>query len=257
MKFGSRDVANVVLKNIATGRPVLYLDSLTVSTMDVTGSTEYARGGDGNPKRIAWDGDKEVNYSMTDALISSKALSLLAGSDLGTGIALAVHKKEGLAVTGVAGSKTVPVLVETPKLGENLFIFISDDGKTIGTEAVVATDYTITDGQISIVIGGAIDLATDKFIIVDYYWASETTAQSILITADKFPGYFKLEADTLWRSETDGVDYPAQYTMPKIKIMPNFTIKGTPDGTPATFDFNVEAFPSGTNSLMAQLDIII
>lgn len=39
----------------AIGAPVLYLDTLKVSTIEQTAETADARGGKGNPKLITWD----------------------------------------------------------------------------------------------------------------------------------------------------------------------------------------------------------
>lgn len=47
LRFGSREISNVVVKEIGTGKPVLYLESLTVSTMEQTAEATYARGGRG------------------------------------------------------------------------------------------------------------------------------------------------------------------------------------------------------------------
>jgi len=34
-RYGSREIANVVLKNITTGEPVLFLETLKVSSLEV------------------------------------------------------------------------------------------------------------------------------------------------------------------------------------------------------------------------------
>ena len=43
-RFGSREISNVVIKEIATKKPVLYLETLTVSSMEQTAEVTYARG---------------------------------------------------------------------------------------------------------------------------------------------------------------------------------------------------------------------
>ena len=67
MKFGSREVANVVFraKNKMTlgsrtfykDEPVLYFDSLKTSGLEGAATSVYAQGGWGNPRLIAWEGD--------------------------------------------------------------------------------------------------------------------------------------------------------------------------------------------------------
>ena len=63
MKFGVREIANVVFKakadtTIGTstfkkGQPVLYIDSATTSTIEGAATTVYAQGGRGNTRLIA------------------------------------------------------------------------------------------------------------------------------------------------------------------------------------------------------------
>ncbi|GMX64386.1 hypothetical protein Elgi_36550 [Paenibacillus elgii] len=44
MRYGSREICNVVLKDIRTKEPVVYLESLTTSSLEFKANTVYARG---------------------------------------------------------------------------------------------------------------------------------------------------------------------------------------------------------------------
>ena len=58
-KYGIKEVADVMFYEIAAngtpGAPVLYLDTLKVSTIEQTAEEGEARGGKGNPPLIIWD----------------------------------------------------------------------------------------------------------------------------------------------------------------------------------------------------------
>ena len=58
-KYGIKEVADVMFYEIANGggpgAPVLYLDTLKVSTIEQTAEEAEARGGKGNPSLIVWD----------------------------------------------------------------------------------------------------------------------------------------------------------------------------------------------------------
>ena len=43
-RFGVREIVNVTLRSLTTGKPILYLDSLKVSNLDTTANRVYARG---------------------------------------------------------------------------------------------------------------------------------------------------------------------------------------------------------------------
>lgn len=58
-RYGIKEVADVTFYEIkadgTAGKPVLFLDTLKVSTIEQTAETADARGGKGNPKLITWD----------------------------------------------------------------------------------------------------------------------------------------------------------------------------------------------------------
>ena len=92
MRFGVREVCNVVLKARQAQRlgkkifyknePVMYFDTLKTSSMEGQSSTVYAQGGRGNPRLVAWEGERTVTFTMEDALISPEGLSILTGAGL-------------------------------------------------------------------------------------------------------------------------------------------------------------------------------
>lgn len=240
--FGVREVCNVVLKDMASGKPVLYLESLKVSTLETTAETVYQRGGRGNPRIIGWDGNKDVLFKMEDALISPSTLAVLAGDEVVEGTRR-VHKKEVLTVSG--GSVTVS---ETPIDGPTLNVFKTTDGSDIGDEVTTNTPVGNDIG-----LTGASD---GDLVIVDYYYDTGATTKTITISADKFPSYYTLEAETLFRRESDAMDVPALFTMPKIKIKPNFTITMQNTSDPSSFSFECDAFKPANGSDIAVLEIL-
>ena len=92
MKFGVREICDVVLKakdtmdfgklRIQAGMPVIYFDTLKTSTLEGAATTVYAQGGKGNPRLVAWEGDRTVTFTMEDALISPESFSVLSGAGL-------------------------------------------------------------------------------------------------------------------------------------------------------------------------------
>ena len=81
-RYGIKEVADVTFIDLDTGRPVLYLDSLKVSTIEETAETTDARGGKGNAPLLSWDYGKEITVTITDALYSPKSLTLMHSQNL-------------------------------------------------------------------------------------------------------------------------------------------------------------------------------
>ena len=81
-QYGLKEVANVTFYDIKTGMPVLFLDTLKVSTIETTAENVEARGGWGNPALISWDYNKEVNVTLEDALFSAASLRTIMGAGI-------------------------------------------------------------------------------------------------------------------------------------------------------------------------------
>ena len=81
-QYGLKEVANVTFYDTKTGKVVLFLDSLKVSTIETTAENTEARGGWGNPALITWDYNKEVNVTLEDALFSAASLKTIMGAGI-------------------------------------------------------------------------------------------------------------------------------------------------------------------------------
>lgn len=87
-KYGIKEVADVVFYSINKigdeefYTPVLFLDTLKVSTIEKTAEKVEARGGLGNKKLITWNFGKEIILNLEDALFSPASMSMIWGGKL-------------------------------------------------------------------------------------------------------------------------------------------------------------------------------
>ena len=87
----------------------------------------------------------------------------------------------------------------------------------------------------------------DYAVFVDYYLDKVATkVDELQIAADNFAGNYYVEADTLFRRKSDGVDMPANLTFPNVKIQSNLTFSLSGTGDPSTFTFTMDALPGYT-----------
>lgn len=270
MRFGIREVANVTFRTLATlvigsqtftaGEPVLYFESLKASTLTGSANTVFATGGRGANKLIGWDGDKEVVFTIEDALISQESFAILSGADLveydGSTSKAKEHKKELLQLDALEQITCAETILESDT-DYPVFIYLSNASGEIGDKI---SDASFTGNPvIDFTAAANVGLVTGAWVIVDYYYESTKAVKSLVIKVDSFGGYFKVEGESLWRRELDGVDLPAYLTIPRAKIRTNFEFSMTPDGDPSTFTFELDAFPAtvsgvGTNILFT-LDV--
>lgn len=269
MKFGIRECSNIVFRakqnvkignaEFKVGQPVLYIDTATTSSMEQASTTTYAQGGRGNVRLMAWEGDKTLTFSFTDALLSPIGFHVLSGAGLfkkgdgnqGDETNDLVH----FHVTSMASiaSNKIDLSDALAEFGANaaicaedapLFVLgIEDDGSLTGE---VLTGAEVEDEGTG--AGKVINIThADTNVMVDYYvdlpgnqvWEAD-------ITPDTFAGYYYVEADTLFRRQSDGKDMPANLTFPNVKVQSNFTITMAGTGDPSSFDFTMDAFPGYT-----------
>ena len=266
MRFGSREIANVVLRAKATQKlgnrtfykdePVLYFDTLKTSSLEGAATTVYAQGGRGNSRLIAWEGERTLTWNMQDALLSPESFSVLTGAGL---ISATEDKPMYVHTTSQVEVKTADTIVldelacwngtiTTPKsdkyTNDNAQIFcmrLNDRGEVISEPCVPAkVTHNVSNGTTTIECiaeGEELEkhthLTVGSIVLVDYYTLQTgTNATTIEITPDKFGGNYYLEASTLFR-RTDGVDMPAEFIIPNGKIQSNFTFSMASSGDPS------------------------
>ena len=276
-RYGIKEVADVTFYKIkddgSRGDPVLYLDTLKVSTIEQTAESVDARGGKGNPKLVTWDYGKEITVSIEDALFSSKSMSIMFGDGTVAQGSTLIQKtavvRMGKAASGmvkmvndyfiadvydaVEGSKRVKLYLgsnNTAPTGEvkltNQILDVGpngeksklydEDGTVLDEELTIADIKALyTTGLASPTAGGTV---LDGHKLMFTYWVAATGKQ-ITISGDTFPGTYYVQGDTYARSDVDGSDQFFQFIIPKAKMTSENTITLEAEGDPAVFNMNL------------------
>ena len=195
--------------------------------------------------------ERTVTFTMEDALISPLGFSILSGAGIveaKSGQAINVHMTSRVEGTVSSGSVTVDLSKAIPTNGtlleeeENIYGFILDNSGNISERLKsknVSGGNQITFSEVKADNGKVI-------ILVDYYVKMTSGVQQLEVTPDKFAGSYYLEASTLFRRQEDGVDMPAQFVIPNVKIQSAFNFSMASTGDPSTFTFTMDAFPDYT-----------
>lgn len=258
MKFGVRDIANVVFKaktsrrignmNFKAGQPVIYIDTAKTSSMEQSTTTVYATGGRGNARLVSWEGQKTMTFTVEDALLSPLGFAVLSGAGLFDNAkstkSVHVHMTTSANVDNEGAIDLKNALATNDKVCETAPIFVmaaDTDGSLTGE--MLEGFSCASDGK---GLEGGTAYA-NKRVFVDYYIIrSEAKVKEIDIAAEDFGGYYYVEADTLFRDQATGKDWPANLTFPNVKIQSNFTFSMASTGDPSTFTFTMDAFPGYT-----------
>lgn len=259
MKFGVREICDVVFKAKADtkigsktfkkGQPVLYIDTAKTSTLESATTTVYATGGRGNTRLVAWEGEKTLTFTVEDALLSPIGFSVLSGAGLFKSATQSDLVHVHTTAAAYVGTDGTIDLTDNLESGEEIdasapifAILTEEDGSITGD---VLENLTVSvDGK---KLEGATAANKGKTVFVDMYITKKSANVSELqIDGGNFGGYYYVEASTLFRRENDGVDMPAEITIPNVKIQSNFTFSMASTGDPSTFTFTMDAFPGYT-----------
>ena len=239
-RYGIKEVADVTFYELNNAGlptvPVLYLDTLKVSTIEQTAEQAEARGGKGNPPLIIWDYGKEINVTLEDALFSAKSMAIMFGNGR-------TKAYNGADAYIMKTEQFVANKVELPKEGTDgsgwkakyespdgkLYTkhnpkFYDEDGKTV--TALVEGDTFFC----------SYDLLVDGSVIE--------------ISANSFPGTYYVTGDTFARSEASGKDEFFQFIIPKAKVTSENTITLEAEGDPSVFNMNLRVMRPADGKMM-------
>ena len=254
-RYGIKEVADVTFCKInedgTRGAPVLYLDTLKVSTIEQTAETSEARGGKGNPKLVSWDYGKEITVSLEDALFSAKSMSLMFGDGTtpdevtGTVTRTAVMRvTDGVDyfvadMVGDNGATRVKVWLGTVPQGQEGVSFDNSEVKSkLGTVKV----YDEKSNEI-VTISQASDWTSKENTVkggkVFVTYTLNAKSRTINISGDSFPGTYYIVGDTYARSDVTGEDQFFQFIIPKAKVTSENTITLEAEGDPSVFNMSL------------------
>ena len=271
-RYGIKEVADVTFYEInadgTPGKPVLYLDTLKVSTIEQTAETAEARGGKGNPVLISWDYGKEINVSIEDALFSPKSMNIMFGS---AGASLAstagtVMKTAAIRLTSEGklpsyftaevydanvGSAKKKIRMAEPDIDSGV---LKSDEINFGDSKITIKQVILEDGT---------DLEVDN----ETKWLAKTlvsaanlkayvkyeikaTKSVITIDGNSFPGTYYVTGDTYARSDVDGKDQFFQFIIPKAKMQAENTITLEAEGDPSVFNMSLKVLRPESGEMM-------
>ena len=241
-RYGIKEVADGTFYELGNNgkptNPVLYLDTLKVSTIEQTAEDAYAQGGKGNGRLIGWDFNKEITVTIEDALFSAKSLAIMFGDG-----SVAPYEFTGTYPdpdTTTAATKGLIMKTET-------FAIDTTDITNYGWKPTFTHNgkvYTKHNPKFYKADGSAIakaDLATYAATDSKAFCTYDIVVKGSVIDvgANNFAGTYYFTGDTFARSEASGKDEFFQFIIPRAKITSENTITLEADGDPSVFNMNL------------------
>lgn len=224
--------------------PVLYLDTLKVSTIEQTAETTDARGGKGNGKLISWDYNKEINVTLEDALFSAKSLAIMFGDGNVKNLTTTesnntyIMKTEEFTIPS-AGAVEQDVEVATLKTNGAEYwkkTIVGPDGRIYDKQNPKFYDVNISKLKRSEITPLA-KLKTGSTYFCSY--DLKIAGSVIDVSANSFPGTYYVTGDTFARSNNSGNDQFFQFIIPKAKVTSENTITLEAEGDPSVFNMSL------------------
>lgn len=180
-------------------------------------------------------------------MLSPVGFAVLSGAGLFKGAGqeeVHVHMTSTAQVSEAGEIDLTDALETEEKIDTAAPIFAIKMDKYGDMEGTVIEGLTVDETGKKLTGGTA---AKGEAVFVDYYVTKKSANVSELqIDAGNFAGSYYVEASTLFREQSTGMDRPAEITLPNVKIQSNFTFTMASTGDPSTFTFTMDAFPGYT-----------
>ena len=272
--FGHKDLYEVVLRAkqpmqfgdryIETDEPVLYFDNVNMSLLTEQNRPVFARGGWANMPRVIWDERSEVQFQLSDGVMSSVGMSILLSANV-----ISEKEKQPLYINMKEGPfKPQKEIDQDTKEIKYLYIDVKHEPVDASIKKTFIFNYARNAIQKKVygkrepnIVDGfenpvhRISLYEDKNctepvkisdeFLIDYYYKYEEEDGALIYSVQKerFNGLFTLEAKFYSKDENEGNNYTNILYMPKVRIVSNINLRLGERADPTVSTFNIIGLP--------------
>lgn len=243
-RYGIKEVCDFTLYNIkddgSPDTPVLFLDTLKISTVEQTADNSSARGGKGNAELITWDFGREITLNLQDALFSAKSMAVMYGCPTDN-----LQAKNGKVYRTWRLDPNADGAPTQLDLGLGKTHAPSPSAKYYkenGDFADAPTGSSSPSGP------GVGHFAIGAAFVTDEIETKDQT--DIVINAETFPGTYYCVGDTYTRNEVTGEDSFFQIQIPKAKMLSDITLTMEAEGDPTVFDMQMKVLRPKDGNMM-------
>lgn len=235
-------------KNVLRYIPVLFLDTLKVSTLEQASEKTDATGGRGNAKLITWDYGKEITLSIEDALYTPASMAAIWAGEHG-------DLKNGV--------KDTTMIDRMEKItAKRNFIIPAGNHEGTPSEGNVTAQAVYYDPKTMEPFQDGTPIAEGEVLYKftrSVAYDGNSIGNTIEISADKFPGTYRVVGETLVRDKATGEGQRFQFIIPEAKMSAESTsITLEADGDPVVFSFTMDVLRPDNGVMMkfVQFDVV-
>ena len=238
--FGIKEVYDVSLRCIfpmeINGRvyeeneSIIRFDKIQIAPISEQKTRRYASGGYGNVQLISWEKTNEVQFLISEGVISKTGLAILSNSQL-------IKKVEGKTIS-IPYSEEIETdencqakLKYCPNEDNFLFVYDKETGEKIFSYEIKENILTIDQPY--------------KEIFIEYTFSYQKQTETLVVGKRLINGYIRMDGKIRLTDDSDGKIKTGIIEMPRVKLMSDLSMRLGEDVSPYVYNFQIVGLPVG------------
>jgi hypothetical protein len=223
-KYAAVTVCDVTLYDLITKYPVMYFDTLQVTSIDGTTEVTEIQGGKGNSILASISHTKNIDVQFDDAIMTMSSLAVLTGGELNTASDTAKITMTQTEIVEVAKDATSITLGEAVKANSYVYIGKIIDGivstVTRTTDKVAGNTNAVEISEFYNFAAEGEDISGKYRVFYEYELGVEDgrSLSELTVLADKFAGTYRFIGDTMLFNQFTGLNDVFQIEIPRLKL---------------------------------------
>ena len=247
-KYASVTVCDVTLYDLVTKYPVMYFDTLKVTTLEGTAEVTDIQGGQGNATLASVSHSKAINVQFDDAIMTMSSLAILTGGELKEGTDDDTIVMVESEIVKVADGAEEIELSRKARKGSYVYAAQMVDGIL---STATRTENVLKEASDKIALADFHNHLEDSVegeatfrVFYEYEMGFPTKTEElteITVLADKFAGTYRFIGDTVLFNQFTGLNDIFQIEIPKLKLDSSFSFNLNAATEAVVFSFKGKA----------------
>ena len=243
-KYAAVTVCDVTLYDLISKYPVMFFDTLQVTSIEGAAETTDIQGGQGNATLASVSHSKTVDVQFDDAIMTMSSLALLTGGNLER--ADNEHKITMTQTELVELGAGADVITLSEKVKEGTYVWAAkmvNGVLSTATRTTAKAGKDVKEVKIADLYNAEVDSEASVYrVFYEYEKGVEAGELSELtVLADKFAGTYRFIGDTVLFNQYTGSNDVFQIEIPRLKLDSSYSMSFNASTEAIVFSFKGKA----------------
>ena len=243
-KYAAVTVCDVTLYDLISKYPVMFFDTLQVTSIEGAAETTDIQGGQGNATLASVSHSKTVDVTFDDAIMTMSSLALLTGGNLER--ADNEHKITMTQTELVELGAGADVITLSEKVKEGTYVWAAkmvNGVLSTATRTTAKAGKDVKEVKIADLYNAEVDSEASVYrVFYEYEKGVEAGELSELtVLADKFAGTYRFIGDTVLFNQYTGSNDVFQIEIPRLKLDSSYSMSFNASTEAIVFSFKGKA----------------